>query len=286
MILRDVGDRIAVRYESRDTNSVLTDATLVLTVTDPSGAITTPSVTHTSTGLYDSSIDLSLVGKWRWKWTASGAIVDVAYGEVDAQNPSIPQYAPLSDLKSFLRIPQADTTDDVELLSRLASGQSQVEGDCGRRFWQDSVTSQRLYRPTSNELLEVDDIATVTGLIVEIGSVGGSFSVVSANDYDLLPENSIADNRPIEFLRRLSGAWPVGFFGFSRRMQVRVTAKWGWPIVPEDIKNATILKAARLFRRKDSPEGIRGFSDFGIIRVTRYDPDYDNFIKDYVKGGV
>ena len=34
---------------------------------------------------------------------------------------------------------------------------------------------------------------------------------------------------------------------------VQVTAKWGYSIVPEDIKTATLIQALRYFKRKDTP---------------------------------
>lgn len=185
------------------------------------------------------------------------------------------EYATLIELKTALRI--TDTNDDTELQSKLTSASRRVDRDTGRRFWVDGSTSARVYQARHEELLTVDDISTSTGLIVEIGR-GLSWSTVDANSYDLLPENAEADSKAIETLLRVNGCWPL--WGPQR---VRVTAKWGWPVVPEEIKNATILLASRLFRRKDSPEGVKGFSDLGVVRVSRYDPDYDALIADYVK---
>lgn len=56
---------------------------------------------------------------------------------------------------------------------------------------------------------------------------------------------------------------------------VRVTAKWG---VDDDlIAEAvlpTLMKAARIYKRKDSVTGLEGFNEFGPVRITRAsDPD-------------
>lgn len=185
------------------------------------------------------------------------------------------EYASLTELKTELRI--TDTVDDTELQSKLTSASRRVERDTGRRFYLDANTSARTYRPTHAELLLVDDIATATGLVVEVGR-GTSWATVADTAYDLLPENAVADAVAIETLVRVDGCWPL--WGSTR---VRVTAKWGWPAVPEEIKNATLLLAGRLFRRKDSLEGVKGFSDLGVIRVSRYDPDYDALIGPYVR---
>jgi hypothetical protein len=112
---------------------------------------------------------------------------------------------------------------------------------------------------------------------VEIGR-GDSWTTIDDTGYDMLPENALADGWAIETLERVDSTWPV--WGSTR---VRVTATWGWPAVPDPIKDACLLLAARLFRRKDSPEGVTGFSDLGAIRVSRYDADYDNAIAPYVR---
>jgi hypothetical protein len=288
VITRDVGDRAQIRYAAYSADGVLTDTTAIVTVTDPSGGTSTPSVTHTSTGIYDAYFDVSAIGTWKWEWVASGTIVDVAYGQLDALNPAPPMYASLDELKSMLRITNV-STDDLDMTSKLVSAQGQIEDDCGRRFYRDSVASSRIYMPTHPNLLEVDDIATATGLIVEIGTINNNaFSTLASTAFDYLPDNCLAKGRPIEYLRRTWGAWATSFntgipYTTGLNARVRVTAVWGWPSIPEEIKNATLLKAARLFRRKDSPEGIRGFSDMGVVRVTRYDPDYDNLIGRYVR---
>jgi hypothetical protein len=236
-------------------------------------------VTHTATGTYDATFDITAAGKWRWTWTVSGAIVDVADDELDAENPAPSLYASLAELKTVLRIATSDTSDDVELLDRLAAAQERVNTDCGRPygFGLDTVASARIYRPRHEELLSVDDIGSTTGLIVEIGR-DTTWSQIDSSLWDTLPENAMANGRAIEQIRRLVGQWPM--WGLQR---IRVTAQWGWPRVPISIKNATLLLAARLFRRKDSPEGVRGFSDMGVIRVSRYDSDYDNLISAYIK---
>lgn len=184
-------------------------------------------------------------------------------------------YTTLAKLKAVLRI--TDTNDDTDLGDKITAASRRVDKDTGRRFWLDDDVSAREYRPRHPELLTVDDFATATGLIVEVGR-GTSWTTIDANAYDLLPANAEADGRAIETIQMVYGCWPL--WGGQR---VRVTAKWGWPAIPDDITAATLLLAARLYRRKDSPEGVAGFGDNGAVRVSRYDPDYDALIGPYVK---
>jgi hypothetical protein len=137
--------------------------------------------------------------------------------------------------------------------------------------------SARTYRATHPELLLVDDIATTDGLVVELGR-GASWTTISTDDLDFLPENAVAKLEAIEILQRAVGVWPI--YGSTR---VRVTAQWGWLAVPEDIVTATCIQAGRLFRRKNAVEGVLGNSEFGPVRVSKYDADYDQLIHPYVR---
>lgn len=281
-MVRDVGDQQYLEHRVYDPVTdppALIDATVALSVTDPSGAITSPSVMHASTGVYRANFTLASAGVWYWRWTVSGTVTDIEDGEVTAANPGPAIYASLDDLRDRLRITSStDTADNQEMLDRLAAASRRVDRDTGRRhgFWADKTATARTFRPTHGELLIVDDMA-VAPTSVAIGS-GTSYTTISSAFYDFLPENALADGRALEVIRYINGCWPTD--GITR---VQVTARWGWPSIPDEIHEATLLLAARLFRRKDSPEGVRGFSDLGVIRVGRYDPDYSALIDPYIR---
>lgn len=53
---------------------------------------------------------------------------------------------------------------------------------------------------------------------------------------------------------------------YERTMQCR----WGHA----DVQEAILLLASRLYKRRQSPEGIAGFASEGfVVRITRVDPD-------------
>jgi hypothetical protein len=71
---------------------------------------------------------------------------------------------------------------------------------------------------------------------------------------------------------------------FGEQALVKVTGVWGWPAVPAAISQATILQAARHFKRYDSPLGVAGFGDFGVVRVSRFlDADVQMLVEPYKK---
>lgn len=53
---------------------------------------------------------------------------------------------------------------------------------------------------------------------------------------------------------------------YERTMEI----EWGHP----DVQEAILLLASRLYKRRQSPEGVAGFNSEGIVvRITRVDPD-------------
>lgn len=170
---------------------------------------------------------------------------------------------------------------DIALLERAISSASRaVDKYCGRRFWADTVATARLYKTGCPDILDVNDISTQTDLVVETDSAGtGSWTVLDASDYHLEPLNADADGGSYAW-------WTVvvddgSGFPVSCSPLVRVTAKWGWSSVPDEVVEATILKSVSLFRRKDAPFGVAGFGEFGVVRITRNDPDYADLLRPF-----
>lgn len=80
-----VGDPITARYEVRNpATGALTNATVTIAVTKPDGSLLspTPTITNTSTGVYDAAWIATVPAGWRWTYTASGAVSDVSEGAV------------------------------------------------------------------------------------------------------------------------------------------------------------------------------------------------------------
>lgn len=194
------------------------------------------------------------------------------------------EYITLAEFKNNLNIPADDDTDDTRLERLRRSASRSVDAHCNRRFYLDDTVSARTYRPSGRIVVDrrageykllVDDIATTTGLIVETGSLGGaSWSAVTGYDTD--PENAIVQAQAIEALIQ-TRPWPS-----ARGTRIRVTAKWGWPAVPDLVYEATLLQASRLSKRKESPEGVVGTSEWGPIRVTKLDPDVQKMLTNLV----
>lgn len=197
------------------------------------------------------------------------------------------EYVTLADLKPLLNLADDDTTSDAALTTAIAAASRGIERTTGRRFWLDAVADQRIYNPRGRVLVDdggarllVNDIGSAAGLVVEIGSTGGGWSAIG--DYETGPDNALADAVPITELIRPASIWGWG----DTRTRIRVTARFGWPAVPEEVVQATQIQALRLYRRKDSPDGVTGSAEWGVVRLSRIDPDVAALIEKLTLPGI
>lgn len=195
-----------------------------------------------------------------------------------------PVYADMALFKSALHI--TDTDRDTLITQALAASSRGIDRDTGRRFWLDAAPGARVINPRGKVLPSPDggrlltaDIGTLEGLVVEVGAAG-SWSDVTAN-VEAEPTDALGQGLPVTSLLYLGAPWPAG-----PRQRVRVTARWGWPAVPDVVQQAALIQATRLFKRKDSPEGVTGSAEWGVVRLSRIDPDVSALIKNLMLPGI
>jgi hypothetical protein len=192
-----------------------------------------------------------------------------------------------ADLAAHLNIP--DSQDDVWVNNAVNAMNRAVVRYCGRSF--DVTTtasaSAREFVPTTHTLCKVDDFHTTTGLVVKIdnnddGTFGDPLTI--STDFWLEPTNGLEDGIEVPYNRLVSSSWlwPM----CNRRPSVQVTAAWGWEAIPDEVFQGALIWAAKVFKRKDSPEGILGgFQDFNAVRVARaMDPDVQRLLDPYRTG--
>lgn len=173
------------------------------------------------------------------------------------------------------------------LLDRAINASSRaIDHYCGRKFWLDAAVATRTYRPDSPLATYVDDIGTATGLIVQTGTDGATFPTTWAStDYILEPRNagivgsgSTADAHAFWEIVSIAG---LSFPMYDYRPTLQVTARFGWSSIPPEVTEACLLKAASLFKRKDTPFGVAGFDTFGAVRIGGDDPGVVDLLRPY-----
>lgn len=185
--------------------------------------------------------------------------------------PAPERYASLDSLAARL----TDRASERSLLSSLLDAASEaVEAYAGRVFTLADSASARVFDCWRADRVQVDDIGSLTDLVVSTGRAG-TFAAFS--DYWLRPNNALALGRPFEWVRSESA------FTVAEFPTVQVVARWGWPSVPADVSEATLLVASRLYSRRASPTGVAGFGDYGVVRITSSDADVARLLDPYTR---
>jgi hypothetical protein len=259
---------------------------VTLTVTDPTGVTSTPSVTHVSTGTYTANVACTLAGVWLYKWAGTGTASDVAEGTFTVTTIDNSLYCTVEELKSRLVIP--DASDDLEITLAVQAACRSIDEITGRYFWRGTAT--RTYVPESIYYQSTDDLVSVTSLNVDRDGDGVYEETwAQGTDYQLQVS-------PGHFNAAAKGeAWPYTGFSiagpkfipvvwpFSHLDRIQVTGAFGWPSVPLAVKQAALISAADLFRLKDAPFGVAGFGEFGAVRI-QANPRVMGLLKRYING--
>ena len=166
-------------------------------------------------------------------------------------------YLTLQELQDLAR--DQLTAYDTEYQRAIAAASRQIDDYCGRHFWKEETPSERLFRPDEVDLLWTGDFATTDDLVVKTDEDGdGVFETTwSATDWQAEPFERM-NGRPYERIAAVGGRdFPVDCTTTSRgrrrsrRARVQVTAQWGWPEVPWEVKQACAILAMDHFRSKD-----------------------------------
>lgn len=190
-------------------------------------------------------------------------------------------YITLAELKSALRIPASDTLDDALLEKAVNSASRLIDGYANRSFY-NGGTATRIYAPQDAYVTQFDDLQSLTTL--ESSSDGDTYDTTwTSADYQLEPLNGIADGLPTPYTR-VRAVGDYTFLTLGEEATVRITGVWGYASVPDAISQATVIQAERIFKRLDSPLGVAGFGDMGVVRVTsRLDSDVAQLVEPYRK---
>lgn len=200
-------------------------------------------------------------------------------------------YCTGDELKAALGV--SGTGDDVALERAIETASRAIDTYCDRRFWQDPEDTVRYFTPDDPHMLRLGphrtsaDVVTVTEIAVDDGNLGTyTRELIVGTDVYLGPRSAQVEGRGYDRvvvtgqLRAWRRGWPDS---------VRITGQFGWPSIPEDVREATILQASRIWKRvREAPFGVAGISlDGGGIRLlSKLDPDVELLVHPYARHTV
>lgn len=184
-------------------------------------------------------------------------------------------YCTLQELKDVLRI--TDSVDDSLLELSIEAASRQIDGYCERNFYSTSAT--RYFAARNSYEVEIDDLTTLTSL--QTAPDGKAFDQEwTSVEYQLEPLNGVVGGLPTPYtlIRAIDD---LLFPTIGEEALVKVVGTFGYTPVPTAVKQATIMSAGRLYKRYDSPLGVLGFGDLGVVRISRLDPDIAALLTPY-----
>jgi len=188
-------------------------------------------------------------------------------------------YCTLAQVKASLRI--TDNVDDDLLELAVESASREIDQACERVFYQaDGET--RVFAARDSFVTEIDDLRSLTTLKTAQDGDRVFDTTWETKDYQLEPLNGISGGIPHPFTQ-IRAVDDYLFPLDGGEALVQVTGDWGWESVPTAIVQATVLLSARIYKRNDSPLGVAGIGDLGVIRVGRLDPDVQQLIHPFMK---
>lgn len=192
-------------------------------------------------------------------------------------------YVTSAELKAYIGLTLTSTDDQIAAAITAAS--REVDGHCRRRFYADASTSARLFHRTENHTVRIDDaiVGSISAVELDTGVDRSWSKTLTAAEWIAYPLNGIGDSGeawPVTKLRT-AGQLIIPQDTTSEMPTVRVTARWGWPSVPQPVKQAALILAAETYKLREAPFGVAGFDQYGAVRIKSL-PQVERMLAPYV----
>lgn len=197
---------------------------------------------------------------------------------------AVNDYITLAELKNTAEISNV-TFLDYDAQVAITAASKGIEEYTGRVFYSSSGTQQMFYEWSGARCIETDDIVSLGTVQVDYDRDGTYETTwVSGTDFRLEPYNASFRGKPYEELGLLPRA--VYYRPTWYPALIKVTATFGWPAVPAQVKQATTILAIRLLRRaREAPFGVVGLGiDNTAVRISKVDADVAFLLDELVKG--
>jgi hypothetical protein len=189
-------------------------------------------------------------------------------------------YATIPNLKDEIGI--TDGIDDPMLDRALDAASRWIDNKTGTRFFTTAADETRYYTLTGGDIgvfLCPDDILSVTSLYGDPNGDRLYSDTWAVTDFDLSPLGAT----PYTWIETA----PSGNYRFtSYRRGIKIVGRFGYSTLancPADVIKATLMMAARLFKRKDAVFGVMGMASMGQVQLQiPNDPDVADLLRWYI----
>ena len=171
----------------------------------------------------------------------------------------------LTDEEALAALNMTVTANVPEVEAARLAAEAAIDAYCQRTFNVPTSATARSFVPPRNvcDPLPVPDIANTTGLII---ANGGATLAASVYQLEVSPgqvNQTALDgrSRPYTLVRLLSGDWSNS--SVDGEATISITARWGWPTVPPEVKVAAKLLTKDFFQAGDLRFGFADVGEFG-----------------------
>jgi hypothetical protein len=184
----------------------------------------------------------------------------------------------LDELKDRLGVDPTDSRNDALYSAAITEASQAILSFTERDFGSPTVTEQRTFEYDGSGYLDIDDCTAISAVSVAVP--GYTDYVVDPLTWTAMP--FIRADAPVHYYILMPEIFPYGVnvaLGFERNLDTfvldhgvprlpqtaKVTATWGWPEVPPDVKRAAVWTVADWTAnpKQDSnlvSEGIAGYT--------------------------
>lgn len=178
----------------------------------------------------------------------------------------------LAEYKSMAGIKATDVSRDDQITSLLAAASKSVRNYTARSFVLATGTpTSRSFPYDDSGIVDVDDFVSLTSVSTNWGVPGGSYTF-AASEYTAMPQDT-DETTPYYWIVMHSMVYGMSpEMGFTYNLDnyvytgadplITITADWGWPSIPEDVKLATVWTIQGITDNPQGPvsEAIEGYA--------------------------